>query len=1215
MAKLVAVCRDEEFPFERRQIPLMIEEALTMVMEIPETIISTECVDEFDVKQFVERYDLMTFEELNSALMVTQKELFSLLAISVPCVGCRRSVERLYNQLLESGQAALEPLIIKASQVLTLSDSFLFDPRLIYALFYIHGSHLNDMVETIPKSRRNRWMDVWDLLSQECRDEVVLIDSDSLLETLENYLRKHRFCSECKSKVIKAYNILAGDIEGDTEKGYCATLYEGLKSCPKERHIHVLCDTDYIAHLIDRAEPELAGGRRERHARTIEIAQEEVLTCLGIHLWERLHRLWQKLRAEEQTWQMLFYLGVEALRKSFEMAVEDKQGISKLEQVVEEISEAERAKELKKEHKRLKKKKRKENKCKFENEKKELEEENCNGKENKNANIKTKVTGEKEEKDICLEEKPACKEVNETNHSLTCENSDVGSCKNDNAGEMKDDHVYNHESNDDGEKQRTGQVNNTSLSSEKNEDNCKCGNEKSKDKSHRKNGFINAVEEEERPAKSCPELLSTKNQKGARNGYITPPSCSSCGQSLSPRDRVDRGYSERGMDYTQYPEKCAKCASLKVDASNKRGRKKYGRQKEVHDNMNQRQWNERKAPSKLPSYNQEQMQRPNENVDDAELKLLKSMGWKSSDRASSELCGQTPTCDEAFITEQEIEEFKAKKKDLQNQREELREKLRQQFQTMFLFSGGIIFGWATVVPVFEAEGIFNDLCEGDKLNHFQSSNSSQVASNQPPFNVKANNGPKFRPVCAAQRERLSLVFTIATFALSAGSLPIGIIIDKFGPRTSLICGCILYAIATSGMIAVSKETANVLFSSFFFFAVGGALQTFPLFQAMNFIAGKLKSFAICLINGAFDSSAIVLVIFKIAYDSGINLQSISIFYSSVSFVSALILIIFLMPSQKQLLSMGVVHSNAARSDDIGERLANHSGIKILSDHAGMTLLSHDESTGEGSGTLQAEESMNEVESIAEEDHLSHPADEFPENLRKSFLSPIFCLHLVFLSVLQLRLYFFISSLNNHLNIVLDSDKAAVGSYLKVFGYIQLGGILVAAIIGVLFDRDLIGRKSNKKVLNSRRDKLHSAILPLALTTLFAILLSILSITGAKAALVPSFVFLVFMRGFLYASNATLVGLVYKPLFFGRIFGSIMFLSALFAMLQYPFMVVSEKYFDSSPYWVNVALLVSIILPMALPTYLWYYTRIAKTTLIKDVSLKEITMKDTSNGHN
>jgi hypothetical protein len=41
---------------------------------------------------------------------------------------------------------------------------------------------------------------------------------------------------------------------------FCPTLYDGLKSCPQERHIHVLCDTDFIAHLIGRAEPEIAGG-------------------------------------------------------------------------------------------------------------------------------------------------------------------------------------------------------------------------------------------------------------------------------------------------------------------------------------------------------------------------------------------------------------------------------------------------------------------------------------------------------------------------------------------------------------------------------------------------------------------------------------------------------------------------------------------------------------------------------------------------------------------------------------------------------------------------------------------------------------------------------------------------------------------------------------------------------------------------------------------
>lgn len=69
-----------------------------------------------------------------------------------------------------------------------------------------------------------------------------------------------RFCSDCKNKVLRAYNILVGELDCSKEKGYCAALYEGLCCCPHERHIHVCCETDFIAHLLGRAEPEFAGG-------------------------------------------------------------------------------------------------------------------------------------------------------------------------------------------------------------------------------------------------------------------------------------------------------------------------------------------------------------------------------------------------------------------------------------------------------------------------------------------------------------------------------------------------------------------------------------------------------------------------------------------------------------------------------------------------------------------------------------------------------------------------------------------------------------------------------------------------------------------------------------------------------------------------------------------------------------------------------------------
>ncbi|KAK0136462.1 Gametogenetin-binding protein 2 [Merluccius polli] len=266
-------------------------------------------------------------------------------------------------------------------------------------------------------------MDVWELMSQECRDEVVLIDSTCLLETLETYLRKHRFCTDCKNKVLRAYNILVGELDCTKEKGYCAALYEGLCCCPHERHVHVCCETDFIAHLLGRAEPEFSGGyeRRERHAKTMDVAQEEVLTCLGIHLYERLHRIWQKLRAEEQTWQMLFYLGVDALRKSFETAVEKMQGISRLEQFVEELSEEERARELKQEKKRQKRKNRRKNKCGF-----DASEQEADSKEKscllECVDISCKVCGNQDEEDEDDEEEAVAVAViaGSGNDSCTC---------------------------------------------------------------------------------------------------------------------------------------------------------------------------------------------------------------------------------------------------------------------------------------------------------------------------------------------------------------------------------------------------------------------------------------------------------------------------------------------------------------------------------------------------------------------------------------------------------------------------------------------------------------------------------------------------------------------------------------------------------------------------------------------------------------------------
>jgi len=54
-------------------------------------------------------------------------------------VVCVFSVERLFNQLVKSQHPALEPLIVTKRAEMSINRNYLFDPRALYSLFYIHG--------------------------------------------------------------------------------------------------------------------------------------------------------------------------------------------------------------------------------------------------------------------------------------------------------------------------------------------------------------------------------------------------------------------------------------------------------------------------------------------------------------------------------------------------------------------------------------------------------------------------------------------------------------------------------------------------------------------------------------------------------------------------------------------------------------------------------------------------------------------------------------------------------------------------------------------------------------------------------------------------------------------------------------------------------------------------------------------------------------------
>lgn len=100
----------------------------------------------------------------------------------------------------------------------------------------------------------------------------------------------------------------------------------------------------------------MQGNRRELHAKTLDIAQDEVLTCVGIHLYQRFQKIAQAMRHEEQTWQLLYYASVLTLKKCFELEFEKRQGVSDLELICAEFLAIDESKLSKKQLKKNKKK-------------------------------------------------------------------------------------------------------------------------------------------------------------------------------------------------------------------------------------------------------------------------------------------------------------------------------------------------------------------------------------------------------------------------------------------------------------------------------------------------------------------------------------------------------------------------------------------------------------------------------------------------------------------------------------------------------------------------------------------------------------------------------------------------------------------------------------------------------------------------------------------
>ncbi|XP_014448050.1 solute carrier family 43 member 3 isoform X2 [Tupaia chinensis] len=446
---------------------------------------------------------------------------------------------------------------------------------------------------------------------------------------------------------------------------------------------------------------------------------------------------------------------------------------------------------------------------------------------------------------------------------------------------------------------------------------------------------------------------------------------------------------------------------------------------------------------------------------------------------------------------------------------------------------GVLFGWASLVPVFKSEHYFEKLCV---LDAGPLGNATGQAD------------------CKAQDERFSLIFTLASFMNNFMTFPTGYILDRFKTTVARLIAIFLYTTATLTIAFTSADSAFLLFLAMPMLTVGGILFLITNLQIGN-LFGKHRSTIITLYNGAFDSSSAVFLIIKLLYKQDISLRASFIFLSACSAWHV----------ARTFLLMPWGHIPYPLPPNYSYGLCTGNGAE-----------KEKKTAGQESTELQSKEFLSQKEEIPEPGQ-----QQKPRSFWSYAFSRRFAWHLVWLSVIQLWHYFFIGTLNSLLTKLARGDEALVSTYTNAFAITQFFGVLCAPWNGLLMDRLKQKYQKEEKMTASSplpcgsgsstsMAALRSAVPSLTLTSLLCLGFAVCASVPSLPLQYLTFVLQVISRSFLYGGNAAFLTVAFPSEHFGKLFGLVMALSAIVSLLQFPLFTLIKGPLKDYPSYVSPA---------------------------------------------
>jgi MFS family permease len=468
-----------------------------------------------------------------------------------------------------------------------------------------------------------------------------------------------------------------------------------------------------------------------------------------------------------------------------------------------------------------------------------------------------------------------------------------------------------------------------------------------------------------------------------------------------------------------------------------------------------------------------------------------------------------------------------------------------------LFAAGIVFGYAAIKPVLIDEGVFKGLCTAEEVE-------------------------KGISPCYQQEIRLNLMFTVAAVSTNVAALPIGTILDKYGPRVCGIIGSMLLLTGALLFSFASQVEGDMYTPGYFFLALGGPFVFISSFQLSNTFPQN-SGLILALLTGAFDSSSALFLFFRLLYEATggrLNTHRLFLIYLVVP-IFIFIVQVFIMPRESYKTVSEVVEDaeeeiNAPTPPEISAEEQSAYRERRRSTIQEITTLL-DKSTNKK--RQKREEKKNTKSGVWGAMH--------GYSAWQQIKSPWFALITLFTVVQMTRINYFVATIRPQERYLLGSEHNAkiVNDFFDVA--LPLGGVLSIPFIGLLLDNT-------------------STPFALGFLVVTATIIGILGCLPYMWGAIANVCLFVVYRPFYYTTVSDYSAKVFGFQTFGKVYGLIICLAGLFNFLQSPLDAATHKVFHNNPVPVNVILLcLAVVVGSALVGFTAWKARTIHRDMLED----------------